>query len=219
MTMYLQNFARIGVLLAAPLLVVGSRDGWDFPPAAVATPSDTGSVVIYPIVHPHFLCIEHPAGQLKSPGDALASDCLVADLGGGLAGRFPVFFRGTGERNEDWYGWREPLLAPFDGMVDSVMAPPPANRPGRLARVRAGLLVFRRADDVRVLYAHVQDIRVRVGERVRAGQEVARVGNNGPAYFPHTHIGAWRGAEPLQIRFDLVAMGTMSRRSQAGHAP
>jgi hypothetical protein len=218
--MYRQSSAWFCVLLATPLLAVASCERRGRPPqSAVASPSETGSVVIYPIVHPHFLCVEHPAGQLTALGDALASDCLVADLGGGLPGRFPVFFRGTGERNEDWYGWREPLLAPFDGVVDSVVAPPPRNRPGRPARGRAGGLVFRRADEVRVLYAHVQDIRVRVGERVRAGQEVARVGNNGSAYFPHTHVGAWRGAEPLQIRFDLVAMGAMSRRSQAGHAP
>jgi hypothetical protein len=217
--MYRRIFAWMCVLMAAPLLTAGSRDRHDRrQQPAVASASDTGSVVIYPIVHPHFLCVEHPAGQLKALGDALASDCLVADLGGGLAGRFSVFFQGTGERNEDWYGWREPLLAPFDGVVDSVVAPPPPNHPGRLGRVPGGAIVFRRADEVRVIFAHVQDIRVRVGERVRAGQQVARVGNNGPAYFPHTHVGAWHGAEPLQIRFDLVAMGAMSRRSQAGNA-
>jgi hypothetical protein len=168
-------------------------------------------VVIYPIVHPHYMCLEHPAGQLIALGDALGSDCLIANVDRGPADGFPAFFRGTGEHNDDWYGWREPLLAPFDAVVDSVLAPPPPGRPGR---VRGGVLVFRRADGVRVLYAHVQEIRVRAGERVRAGQPVARVGNNGPSYFPHTHIGAWRGAQPLQIRFDLGAMGTMSRRSQ-----
>jgi hypothetical protein len=129
--MYRQSSAWVCVLLATPLLAIASCERRDPPPqSGVASPSETGSVVIYPIVHPHFLCVEHPAGQLTALGDALASDCLVADLGGGLPGRFPVFFRGTGERNEDWYGWREPLLAPFDGTVDSVVAPPPRNRPG-----------------------------------------------------------------------------------------
>ncbi len=179
-------------------------------------PADTESVVIHPIVHPLFMCQEHPAGQLTKLGDALASDCVIPNPGSGPAGRFPIFFRGTGERNEDWYGWREPVLAPFDGVVDSLIPEPPPNRPGRLGRVRAGVVIFLRSDGVRVLYAHVQDIRVHAGDRVRAGQAVARVGNNGPAYFPHTHVGAWRGAEPLQIRFDLVEMGKMSRRSQAG---
>ena len=159
------------------------------------------------------MCVAHSAGQLTRVGDALASDCVIAELGTGPTGRFPAFFRGTGERNEDWYGWREPLLAPFDGVVDSVLSIPAPNRPGVLSRTRAGAIVFRRHDNVRVIYAHVQDAVVRAGMQVRAGQVVARVGNNGPSYFPHTHVGPWRGERPLQIRFDLTAMGRMSRRS------
>jgi murein DD-endopeptidase MepM/ murein hydrolase activator NlpD len=174
------------------------------------------AVVIHPIVHPHFMCVEHPAGQLTQLGDALGSDCMVVNIASGPSARFPAFFRGSGARNEDWYGWREPVLAPFDGVVDSVFAPPPSNRPGRLARVRAGVLVFTRGDGVSVLYAHVQNIKVRAGDHVRAGQPVAEVGNNGPAYIPHTHVGAWRGTQPLQIQFDLVAMGKMSRNTKSG---
>jgi hypothetical protein len=177
------------------------------------------SVTLHPFVHPHFMCVEHPFGQLSRVGDAVASDCLIANLGVGRAGRFPAFFRDSGTRNEDWYGWREPLLAPFDGVVDSVFVAPPSNQPGTLGRLRAGGIVFRRADGVRVLYAHAQEITVHVGDSVRAGQRVGRVGNNGPAYFPHTHIGAWRGSEPLQIRWDLARMGRMSRRSQASAGP
>jgi murein DD-endopeptidase MepM/ murein hydrolase activator NlpD len=175
--------------------------------------------VIHPIVHPYFMCVEHAAGQLTALGDALGADCAVADLKGGRSGRFPVFFHGDGSRNQDWYGWREPLLAPFNAVIDSVLPPPLPNRPGNLGRERGGVIIFRRADSVRVLYAHVQDIRVRPGDEVRAGKPVARVGNNGLAYFPHTHVGAWRGTEPLQIRFDLRAMGRMSRQSQTTHLP
>jgi hypothetical protein len=185
--------------------------------SAKVTGSELASVVIHPIVHPHFVCVEHPAGQLVRLGDALASDCIVVNLDG--RSRFPSFFRGSGAVNEDWYGWREPVLAPFDGVVDSVFASPPPNRPGKPGRVRAGVIVFRREDGVSVLVAHVQNVSVRPGDHVRAGQIVAEVGNNGPATFPHTHVGAWRGAEPLQVRFDLVAMGRISRRSQIRHLP
>jgi murein DD-endopeptidase MepM/ murein hydrolase activator NlpD len=95
--------------------------------------------------------------------------------------------------------------------VDTVHVNPVANKPGTLGTARASFIVFRRADGVRVLFAHVQDIRVRVGDSVVAGQMVARVGNNGPAILPHTHIGAWKDDQPLQIRFDLHAMGRMRR--------
>lgn len=50
-----------------------------------------GSVVIHPIVRQHFVCLEHPAGQLNFIGDALGADCLILDLGGGPTGRFPSF--------------------------------------------------------------------------------------------------------------------------------
>jgi Peptidase family M23 len=168
-------------------------------------------VVVYPIVRPHFVCLEHPEGQLTSLGDALGSDCLVPDLGSGPAGRWPVFYRGEGRRNEDWYGWKVTVLAPFAGVVDSVHVNPKTNRPGERGAERASVIVFRRADGVRVLYAHVQDIRVHPGDTVAAGQPVAKVGNNGVAWFPHTHVGAWKGDRPLQVRFDLRAMGRMRR--------
>src|SRR5258706_716130 len=84
-------------------------------------PADSGSsVVLQPILKVHFSCLEHPAGQLKALGDALAVDCLVLALAGGPSARWPIFYKGDGVRNEDWYGWRAMVLAPFDGTVDSV---------------------------------------------------------------------------------------------------
>ena len=168
-------------------------------------------VVIHPVVRPHFVCLEHPAGQLPSLGDALGSDCLVPDLTAGPAHRWPSFYRGDGQKNQDWYGWGVTVLAPFDGVVDSVYINPLTNQPGQRGSERASVIVFHRPDGVRVLYAHVQRIEVHVGERVTAGQSVAQVGNNGAAWFPHIHIGAWKGDQPLQVRFDLRAMGRMRR--------
>jgi hypothetical protein len=170
-----------------------------------------GDVILHPVVRPHFVCLEHPEGQLRSPGDALGSDCLVTSVTSGPTGRWPAFYRGDGRRNEDWYGWNVNVLAPFKGSVDSVYTTLTTNRPGELGRERASGIVFRRADGVRVLYAHVQNIRVDPGETVSPGQPVAKVGNNGSAWFPHTHIGAWIDDCPLQIRFDLRAMGRLRR--------
>ena len=55
--------------------------------------------------------------------------------------------------------------------------------------------------------------REHAGDTVRAGQEVARIGNNGSSFHPHVHVGAFLGdlmsddAVPLQIQMDLEAMG------------
>lgn len=179
-------------------------------------PGDSArSVVLYPVVRQHFVCHEHPAGQLTRVGDALAADCLVVAIGAGPGGHWPSFYRDGGTHNADWYGWRQSVLAPFDGIVDSVHVNTASNVPGTLGRQRASVLVFRRADGVRVLYAHVQEVAVSAGDTVRAGQPVARIGNNGPAFMPHVHVGAWRDTEPLQVRFDLVAMGRLPRTPDA----
>jgi hypothetical protein len=44
---------------------------------------------------------------------------------------------------------------------------------------------------------------------IEGGEMVARIGNNGMARHPHVHIGAWRAETPLQVRFDLVALGRL----------
>jgi len=54
---------------------------------------------------------------------------------------------------------------------------------------------------------------VEEGDLVSAGEVVARNGSKGSSFHPPVHIGAFRGeplsdeAVPLQIRFDLAAMG------------
>ena len=137
---------------------------------------------------------------------------MIINPGAGSSGRWPAFYRTNGARNEDWYGWSQQVLAPFNGIVEAVHVNKLSNVPGTLGKERASSVVFRRADGVRVLYAHVQAISVAPGDSVRAGQPIARVGNNGPSVMPHTHIGAWRDQEPLQIRFDLRAMSKLSRQ-------
>ena len=169
-----------------------------------AVPRDSiRAVMLHPVVRQHFVCLEHPAAQLRYVGDALGADCLVIDPGTGPAGRWPAFYRGAGVRNADWYGWGQPVLAPFDGVVDSVHVNPVTNVPGTLGRARASVIVFRRADGVRVLYAHVQEIRVAPGDAVRAGQPVARVGNNGPAVCRTRTSG--RGRRRSRCRFASIS--------------
>ena len=180
-------------------------------PSNQVTDSIPGSVALFPYTYQHFVCLEHPLGQLKQLGDALGSDCVVVGLGTGTRAKFPSFYNGTGASNADWIGWKASVLAPFDGRVDSVSINTVSNVPGVLGKQRASVIIFRRSDGLRVLYAHVQEVTVKVGDSVSAGQRVALVGNNGPAYFPHTHIGAYKDGAPLQIRFDLAARGAMPK--------
>jgi hypothetical protein len=198
-------------------------------------PADAGNaspgieaVVIHPPVAAEFQCSEHPLGQEDHAGDALAADCRVVHNDGGPFGNFPRFYTGDGTRNEDWFSWNEPLLAPFDGVVREILRNPITNQPGSRGPDPSTAILFERFGDpvgapIQVAYVHAQDLRVEVGDTVRVGEIVARIGNNGNSRAPHVHVGALRGdltrvlkgeipaedVAPLQVRFDLAIMGRL----------
>jgi murein DD-endopeptidase MepM/ murein hydrolase activator NlpD len=193
---------RVMAWIAAALIAASAA------PAAAqgraVTPDVIETVTLHALHREHFACGEHGEGELEFLGDALGADCVIqGGLQEGVEGGFVHPFRADGARNEDWYGWNAEVLAPFDGTVVAVRINPVTNQPGQLGRPPASLVVFERADGMRVIYAHVQDVQVAQGDTVRAGQVVARVGNNGYARNPHIHVGAWKGQTPYQIRWDL----------------
>ena len=97
---------------------------------------------------------------------------------------------------------------------------PETNLPGAMGSGQSSAIGFQQLvdgepTDVHVAYIHVREVTVAQGDTVRAGDPVARIGNNGWSYHPHVHVGAFRGelmapdAVPLQVRIDLAAMGRM----------
>ncbi|RKN75818.1 M23 family metallopeptidase [Paenibacillus ginsengarvi] len=160
-------------------------------------------ITIHP-VHKHaFSVIEHPEGQYQHIGDALGCDCMIEKFVDGFMRKY----RSDGKQNEDWYGWDAEVLAPFDGIVESVYLNPVTNLVGEINPSRSSSITFLRNDGVRVFLGHVQNVLVTEGDSVKAGDLVARVGNNGYSRNPHVHIGAWKDKTPLQIRFDAREMG------------
>jgi hypothetical protein len=199
-------------ILLSVLLLQASPPAKSFviPPKAAPVTGEIGQVTLAPLFAAPFTCMEHYAGQLAYAGDALGTDCMVT--GGIEEGRgYSKLYRTDGTANEDWYGWHAEVLAPIEGTVIGVFAKPETNVPGTMGKPPAAMIQFRRDDGVIVVYAHVTDIRVKPGDRVRAGQVVALDGNNGMARAPHIHVGAYREktAEPLQIRWDLRAMAAL----------
>jgi hypothetical protein len=188
-------------------------------PCYAAADAPINSVEIAPLFYQRFACTEHVNGELSDLGDALGSDCLV--LGGiGASNGFIRLFKTDGATNDDWYGWHVEVHAPFDGVVTEAGINRVTNKPGTMGKSPPGYLKFERADGVVVVYAHLDDIRVRPGDHVSAGQVVALDGNNGSARNPHVHVGAYLGKTPLQIRWDLAAEGriqTLAHPQQPGH--
>ncbi len=174
--------------------------------------SDSGieAVVIHPVFSRRFVVAEHPEGELPWPGDALGCDCMVVAR---TASGWTALYQNDGSNNEDWIGWHAEVLAPFDGVVERVTLNEITNQPGIPASEPTASIVFRRSDGVRVMYGHLDNITVKPGDTVAAGLSVGLCGNNGYSMHPHVHAGAWLDETPLQIRFDLVAMGRLQREN------
>jgi hypothetical protein len=111
-------------------------------------------------------------------------------------------FKGTGKTNEDFFAWSQPLRAPADGIVVSVHNAQPDNTvigtenlwtPGDVeTEPMQGfgnhvLIDHGRGEFSLLAHARAGSVHVRKGDRVRAGQLVARVGNSGSSLGPHLH--------------------------------
>lgn len=186
-----------------------------------AQANEIEAFVIHPPVAARFQCSEHALGDPVHVPDALGADCVVVRRDGGPDRNLFSLYSGDGTRNEDWHGWRQPLLAPCDGVVLLVSLNPESAIPGTFGPGRSSAMAFKcdvqeNHDAVHVAYIHVREVMVKEGDAVQAGDPVARIGNNGNSFHPHVHIGAFRGqlfsdnAVALQIRIDLAAMAQLA---------
>ncbi len=98
-------------------------------------------------------------------------------------------------KNENWWGWREPVLAVADGKITEVVDEFPDNTPCvlppvTLDNIDGNHIVLQIARDRFVTYAHLQrgSIKVRSGDHVRRGEVLALLGNSGNATAAHLHL-------------------------------
>lgn len=168
--------------------------------------SEIEPVVAHPPVDAFFSCSEHFEGQFAHVGDALGADCIAQRLVEEDGRMWSRAYSGQGLKNEDWYGWHMELLAPCSCEVVNVHVNDVQNEPGVMGKGRAASITLKDANGVHFTLAHVRDVIVEVGQNVAAGQPVAKFGNNGYSRSPHLHIGAWKGEQPLQIRWDQSKM-------------
>jgi murein DD-endopeptidase MepM/ murein hydrolase activator NlpD len=74
-----------------------------------------------------------------------------------------------------------PIVAAADGVV---IEAGPASGFGLWVRIQHD-------DGTVTVYGHMQDYSVREGERVKAGEQIARMGNRGQSTGPHLHFEVW----------------------------
>lgn len=123
-----------------------------------------------------------------------------------------AMFAGAFERNEDWFGFGQPILAVGDGIVIAVANDEPDDRKFDQSRLASEPMVLF-GNYVLVdhghgefgVYAHARQgsVRVRPGQRVARGDALAAIGASGSAFFPHLHF-------QLQSAADIAAEGLPS---------
>ena len=102
--------------------------------------------------------------------------------------------RGSGARNADYWAWGRPVVAPADGVVVAARDGARDNRPQMELENRrnpaGNHVVLDLGNGEFALLAHLQrgSLRVRTGQRVRAGDLLGLCGNSGNSSEPHLHF-------------------------------
>jgi hypothetical protein len=98
-------------------------------------------------------------------------------------------------RNENWWGWSEPVLAVADGEITGVVDGIADNAPGvlppvTLDNIAGNHVILQIAPNRYVGYAHLQNgsIKVRLHDHVHRGEVLALLGNSGNTTGAHLHL-------------------------------
>ena len=117
-------------------------------------------------------------------------------------------FDGDGKKVEQYYGFGEDVLAVADGTVAYVhdgmtdATPGVPMTPKSRSDYGGNNVMLKIAPNVFAWYAHLRQdsIEVKVGDAVKAGARIARLGNTGPSTGPHLHFGLLDKPDPIAGR-------------------
>ena len=117
------------------------------------------------------------------------------------------FFQPDAKANGNFAGYGADVIAVADGVVSSLVTDLPDNegnnpRAGRsvtLDTITGNSLILDLGQGRFALYAHLQpgSLKVRLGDKVKAGQVLARLGNSGNSDAPHLHFQVMDANSPL----------------------
>jgi len=113
--------------------------------------------------------------------------------------------KGDPSKNESYLAFGQPIIAVANGTVVSVVSDKPETPPGALPsgipfdQLTGNTIVLDLAHGIFATYGHMKmnSATVRVGERVKKGREIGRVGNSGNTSEAHLHFQLQRGPLPL----------------------
>jgi len=107
--------------------------------------------------------------------------------------------QGDPSKNENWFGYGSEVLAVADGIISEAQDEIPENIPLTPKRpipipsaktIGGNFLILDLGNARFAFYAHMQpnSLRVKVGDRVRRGEVLGRLGNSGNSDAPHLHF-------------------------------
>jgi hypothetical protein len=124
-------------------------------------------------------------------------------------------YAGSGDKLEDYYCFGQPVVAPANGVVmvsvdeydDNPLLKPSQSNPAY-----GNGVVLDHGDGEFSMLAHLKhgSIKVKVGDKVKAGQELGQCGNSGNSPFPHLHYhvqttAQWFNGDGLPVQFHNYA--------------
>jgi hypothetical protein len=110
-------------------------------------------------------------------------------------------FQGDGSQNEQWYGFGAPILAVGDGTVVAAVDGKPDQKPEEELGIKTpadfagNYVILQIGPQTYAQFAHLQQgsVQVKVGDQLRAGQQIGRLGSSGESTAPHLHFGLLDG--------------------------
>ncbi len=117
-------------------------------------------------------------------------------------------YEGDGTTNEQFYSFGADVHAVADGTVVGIQDGKPEQTPGSatvpetMSDYGGNQVMLQIAPNVFCWYAHLQpgSLRVKVGDVVKAGAPLAKLGNTGPSLGPHLHFGVLDRPDPVTGR-------------------
>ena len=98
-------------------------------------------------------------------------------------------YSGDGSKNDDYYCYGQPVLAPADGTVVLINNTFADNVPGRAEEIMptGNRVLISHGNQEYSLFMHLKQnsIKVKTGQKVKAGQAVGECGNSGNSPAPH----------------------------------
>lgn len=135
-----------------------------------------------------------------------------------VAAKEGKIYAGNADKAEDFFGFGQPVFAPAGGTIASAVDQyddNPIMKASSTSPKQGNAVVIDHGNGEFSMLAHLKrgSVKVKAGDKVQAGQEIAQCGNSGNSPFPHLHYHLqttpdWFKGEGLPVQFhDYTADG------------